>query len=92
MTKLLSVCLAKQTSANNLIESLVLVRQLINLVKFCEVAVAKCRNLKFINVTTVEDNKTDQKTAFAALTKDLATRNITLDIEYSNQLHDRQIM
>lgn len=45
-----------------------------------------------MNVTTVEDPRSDQKAAFAALRKDLASRSITLDIEYSGQLHDRQIM
>lgn len=57
--------------------------------------VSKCRNLKFINVTTVKDpntRNTDQATAFAALTEDLKKRNITLYVEYSDQLHDRQIM
>lgn len=70
--------------------------QLINLVRFCELVVSKCRNLKFLNVTTVSIQGTtqhnDQNTAFKALTNDLKNRNITLSIDYSDQLHDRQIM
>lgn len=34
----------------------------------------------------------DQKTAFQALSNDLKKRNITMQIEFSEQLHDRQIM
>lgn len=70
--------------------------QLINFVRFCELVVAKCRNLKFISVTTVKDPNgarvADQISAFNALTTDLKNRNITLSIDYSEQLHDRQIM
>lgn len=70
--------------------------QLINLVRFCELVVSKCRNLKFINVTTVAIPGThqhnDQTAAFQALTNDLRSRNITFNIDFSDQLHDRQIM
>lgn len=34
----------------------------------------------------------DQKIAFIALTNDLKNRNITMSVDYSEQLHDRQIM
>lgn len=67
-----------------------------NLVRFCELVVWKCRNLKFINVTTTpipaSNVHNEQKTAFDALMKDLETRNITLCFEFSDNLHDRQIM
>lgn len=67
-----------------------------NLVRFCELVVTKCRNLKFINVTTVAipgtNQHIDQKAAFQALTKDLKNRHITFNVEFSEQLHDRQIM
>lgn len=70
--------------------------QLINLVRFCELVVSKCRNLKFINVTTttMPPNMThnEQKNAFNALANDLKLRNITMSFDYSEQLHDRQIM
>lgn len=64
--------------------------------RFCELIVAKCRNLKFINITTTQhpsgNRNNDQQVSFTALTADLKNRNITLNIEYSDQLHDRQIM
>lgn len=70
--------------------------QLINFVRFCELVVSKCRNLKFLSVTTVKDSNSarvaDQISAFDALTTDLKKRNITLSVDYSEQLHDRQIM
>lgn len=69
--------------------------QLVNLVRFCELMVSKCRNLKFINVVTVAippNQHNDQKTAFQALTNDLKKRNITMQFEFSEQLHDRQVM
>lgn len=70
--------------------------QIINLVRFCELAVTKCRFLRFINVMTVAIPDTnhhfDQKASFQALTKDLKSRNITFNVEFSEQLHDRQIM
>lgn len=66
-----------------------------NLVRFCELIVGRCRNLKFINVTTTTNpaaHNNDQKAAFDALTRDLKTRNITINFELSDGLHDRQIM
>ncbi|XP_055320849.1 MIT domain-containing protein 1 [Sitodiplosis mosellana] len=70
--------------------------QLINLVRFCELVVSKCRFLSYISVTTVAIPGTsqhhDQKTAFQALTNDLKSRNITLKFDFSEQLHDRQII
>lgn len=43
--------------------------------------------------TVVPPNQhSEQKTAFQALTKDLQSRNITMQVEFSEQLHDRQVM
>lgn len=73
-----------------------LLSQLINFVRFCELVVAKCRNLKFITVTTVKDphsaRAADQVNAFNAMTADLKNRSIAFSVDYSEQLHDRQIM
>lgn len=68
--------------------------QLCNLVMFCELACSKCRNLKFINVKTVQDSRptSEQSKAFSLLTDSLAKKNITLFFEYSEHMHDRQIM
>lgn len=45
-------------------------------------------------MTTVENSNqnSDQKTAFSALTSDLKSKGITMYVDYSDQLHDRQIM
>lgn len=67
--------------------------QLVNLVKFCELAVVKCRNLRYIYVTTSKDVRDDsQSKAFSTLAKSLLQRRITLNVEYSEHIHDRQIM
>lgn len=71
--------------------------QITNLVRFCELLVMKCRNLKWISVTTSlkdEDNsKTDHKAAIDDLAKSLKSlKQITLEVQYSENLHDRQIM
>lgn len=43
--------------------------------------------------TAVPPNQhSEQKTAFQALTNDLKNRNITMQVEFSEQLHDRQVM
>lgn len=82
--------------SNDEVILILIFNQLINFIRFCELVVSKCRNLKFISVTTVKDPKgarsADQISAFNALTTDLKNRNITLSVDYSEQLHDRQIM
>lgn len=62
---------------------------------FCELVVQKCRNLRYIYVVTVKDPKSnaqEQTNAFEMLSKNLLTRNITMNVEYSPNMHDRQIM
>ncbi|XP_037040870.1 MIT domain-containing protein 1-like [Bradysia coprophila] len=68
--------------------------QLVNLVKFCELVVLKCRNLRYIHVTTSKDarDNSDQTKAFASLVKSLKSRAITMNIEFSDHIHDRQII
>lgn len=82
--------------SNDEIILVLIFNQLINFIRFCELVVSKCRNLKFISVTTVKDpngaRSADQISAFNAMTTDLKNRNITLSVDYSGQLHDRQIM
>lgn len=64
--------------------------------RFCELVVAKCRNLKFLKVTTTpmpaNYSHNEQQSAFTALTNDLKRRNITFSYDYDEHLHDRQIM
>lgn len=45
-----------------------------------------------MTVAVPANQHNDQKVAFQALTNDLQKRKITMQIEYSEQLHDRQIM
>lgn len=72
--------------------------QLANLVRFCELLVLKCSNLKLISVTTVkhevQNNDDAQTQAFDELAFSLesTSRRIRLDVRYSESLHDRQIM
>lgn len=72
--------------------------QLTNLVRFCELLVVKCRNLKLISVTTSQkDDDPSKASAHQAAIDDLASslksvKQIKLEIRYSENLHDRQIM
>lgn len=69
--------------------------QLCQLVMLCELIVAKCRTIKYIKVITVKDARpnNDQEKAFNILKTTLKTdQNILLDIEYSETIHDREII
>lgn len=69
--------------------------QVINLLKFLELVVTKCRNLKNIHVTTIKDSRpqSDQTEAFTAMTSSLhELKRIRLTVTYLDTLHDRQIM
>lgn len=65
--------------------------QICNLVMFCELAVSNCRHLKFIRVTTTEEQH-KQKEPFRCLAESLNKKNVTLAFDFSNSLHDRQVM
>uniref|UniRef100_A0A6B2E4Q0 MIT domain-containing protein n=1 Tax=Phlebotomus kandelakii TaxID=1109342 RepID=A0A6B2E4Q0_9DIPT len=66
--------------------------QLTNLVMFCELAVTNCRNLKLINVRTTGEGG-EQVDAFRQLKESLkTTRGINLSVEFSKNIHDRQII
>lgn len=62
-----------------------------NFLRFCELAVKSCENLKRLSLVTGED-KADQAKWLASLQHDLSSRfRIQLDIVYSSTLHDREI-
>lgn len=65
-----------------------------NLIKFCELVVGRCRNLKYIKVTTMQDSRqnSEQSVAFKAITESLKLKRITLEIDFNEHIHDRQIM
>lgn len=61
---------------------------------FLELVVKKCKNLKYIKLTTQPDNRpqTEQKKCFRSIIDDLKKRHISLNVEYSDVLHDREIV
>ena len=61
--------------------------------RFCEVAVQKCQSLSRISLTTTCDpDKYNQMARLDELKKSLASRLVTLEVTFSDTLHDRQIM
>lgn len=67
--------------------------QVCNLVMFCELVVSKCRNLRFIKVTTKRDEaaNSEQPKWFQSVTESLAKHNVCLQFELVDGLHDRQV-
>ncbi|XP_058456809.1 MIT domain-containing protein 1-like [Malaya genurostris] len=68
--------------------------QLCNVVMFCELAVSNCRNLKFIKLLTVREQKNndEQNRAFSILKDSLKTQGVEFFVEYSEHMHDRQVI
>ena len=63
---------------------------MLNFVRFCELLVIKAKRLKRIELTTGKDGEKN-KEGFAELSKSLEAREISLKIEYSDSIHDREI-
>lgn len=68
--------------------------QVCNFVIFCELAVSKCRNLKCIKLTTNKDTNpnSEQNKGLQLLIENLAKYNVNLYVDYTNNLHDRQVL
>lgn len=68
--------------------------QLCNLVMFCELAVTQCRNLKCIKVTTNKDQTvgSEQSKHINSIADSLSKHNVVLYMDYTNNLHDRQVL
>lgn len=68
--------------------------QLYNLLMFIELSVLSCGQLKIIKVVTKRgDDPQEQAKALAEIRADLMnSKQIKLDIEYSDSLHDRSIV
>lgn len=66
-----------------------------NLVRFLELAITNCPNLKYFRLITKEaqDPKypDQQKTNLGQIRADLERRNIAVSIKYEDSLHDRKI-
>jgi Phospholipase D-like domain at C-terminus of MIT len=61
---------------------------------FSEFLVTHCKNLKYIKVITTKDTKpqSDQQNGFATFAENLKSHSITFCVEYSDNMHDRQVM
>lgn len=64
------------------------------MIRLCELVVSSCRNLKYIKVTTMQDSRpnSEQPIGFKGITDNLHAKRITLEIDYNEHIHDRQIM
>lgn len=69
--------------------------QIVNFLRFCELVVKKCSDLKKINLSTSHDNhehsRNEQVAKFKELKDSLLKRGIELSVDYSDTLHDREI-
>ncbi|XP_011501984.1 PREDICTED: MIT domain-containing protein 1-like [Ceratosolen solmsi marchali] len=64
-----------------------------NFLRFCELAVQKCQSLSKISLTTTSEKnkKSEQLEWLEQLKTSLADHLVTLDVQFSETLHDRQI-
>ncbi|KAH0554743.1 MIT domain-containing protein 1-like [Cotesia glomerata] len=67
--------------------------QCLNLVRLCELSVQKCSSLSKIILTTTQDpdDSRNQNMRLQELKQSLKQSNITMEIKFSDTLHDRQI-
>ncbi|CAK8683623.1 MIT domain-containing protein 1-like [Clavelina lepadiformis] len=66
--------------------------QINNFVRFCEMLIMRCKNVTNIHLTTTEDsNANQQKDGLHSIAQSLLPYGITLRVEYSTTLHDREI-
>ena len=66
--------------------------QINNFLRFCEMLVMECPNLKKICLlTTKDDNNSQQISSLNSIRESLLHRSIDLSVEYSQSLHDREI-
>lgn len=61
---------------------------------FAELAVSKCRNLKCLKLTTNKDERreSEQSKGLTQLAENLKTHNVIFIVDYTENLHDRQIL
>ncbi|EDW33098.1 GL16059 [Drosophila persimilis] len=66
-----------------------------NLIRFLELAITNCKNLKYFRLITKEysdpKNPDQQKTNLGQIRADLERRYIVVSIKYEDTLHDRRI-
>lgn len=68
--------------------------QLCNVVMFCELAVSSCKALKFVKLMTVREKKNndEQARALQILKDSVKKQGVEFFVEYSEHMHDRQVM
>lgn len=66
--------------------------QINNFLQLCELFVSRCEHLRIIHLKTSQDPGQHQQVEnLQHINNSLAKRGITLDISYSDSLHDREI-
>jgi len=66
--------------------------QIVNFLRFCELCIRKCANLRsVILLTTADANEQEQEAKLQELKQSLSQRNITLSWTFSTSLHDREV-
>ncbi|MEQ2198381.1 MIT domain-containing protein 1 [Xenoophorus captivus] len=68
--------------------------QLYNFLRFCEMLLKLCSKVKRIHLLTSQDeqaDKTQQSSALSELRDSLGGQGVTLDVQYSSTIHDREI-
>lgn len=64
-----------------------------NFIRFLELLLLKCKNLKEVKLMTVKvEGNLDQLNFFEQMKTEMSNFDKVLKIEYSQMLHDRQIM
>ncbi|KAM4560990.1 MIT domain-containing protein 1 isoform 1-T1 [Fundulus diaphanus] len=68
--------------------------QLYNFVRFCEMLLKTCSKVKMIHLLTSQGEQADntqQSSALSELRDSLGGQGVTLDVQYSSTIHDREI-
>ncbi|XP_054888048.1 MIT domain-containing protein 1 [Poeciliopsis prolifica] len=67
--------------------------QLYNFLRFCEMLLKSCGKVKKIHLLTSQDegDNTQQSSALSELRDSLGGHEVTLDVQYSSTIHDREI-
>jgi len=70
--------------------------QIVNFLRFCELVIKRCSELKKIKLSTSQDHshenhKNEQVAKFKELRDSLKKRGVELCVDYSDTLHDREI-
>ena len=66
--------------------------QINNFLRFCELLVLKCKNLRTISLITSKDKDYGQQVSSLGKIRDsVATKSIVLQFDFSESLHDRKI-